>query len=216
MIRKWVLDTSAGREEGTEEEMAEALKIVASGVVGVEGDVTPSITTGVGESGISGTVTPALMEDEVEIMATNEMEVEPEVPRPHPLSTVIAVATPEVSTPSLQDTDTAMLDESAAPLPSPAAPVSTIATPPIPTSEPSPIPTPPPLPVALNPAKPDVGPPEIIDTSLPPAMNAVVALLEDPLLPAMKMDVEVPMVVEDDVQLAAEALQPIERAMGEA
>lgn len=216
MVRKWVLDTSAGREEGTEEEMAEALKIVASGVVGVEGDVTPSITTGVGESGVSGTVTPALMEDEVEIIATNEMEVEPEVARPHPLSAVTALATPEVTTPLHQDTDSPMLDEPDLSLPPPAAPIFAVATLPIPASDPSPIPTPPLLPAILNPAKPDVGPPEIIDTSLPPATNAVAALLEEPLVPSMEMDVEIPTVVEDEVQLVTEALLPVEKALEEA
>ncbi|KAM0753763.1 hypothetical protein T439DRAFT_322649 [Meredithblackwellia eburnea MCA 4105] len=59
MVRKWVIDTTSERQEGTEEEMAAAMEVVARGDVGLE--PTTEGNTPLPASGFaSGSATPAV------------------------------------------------------------------------------------------------------------------------------------------------------------
>ena len=69
MVRKWVIDTSEQGQEGTEDEMAAAIALVASGEAGIV-DLTTEASTPVPFSGaVSGTATPAVGDHAMQIDA---------------------------------------------------------------------------------------------------------------------------------------------------
>ncbi|KAK4703079.1 hypothetical protein P7C70_g3142, partial [Phenoliferia sp. Uapishka_3] len=67
-VRKWVLDTSVGGQEGTEEEMLAAALVVASSgleAVGLDGGPSTEASTPLPQSQ-SGTATPAVLEMDID------------------------------------------------------------------------------------------------------------------------------------------------------
>lgn len=168
---------------------------------------TPNNTGG--DDLMSGFATPAIDDGEVEII---EPKVAEEVAKPHPLRTEVMLVDSEdspigevPSTLVATELDTPMIDEPILPSPIPESLVTVIESP-LPSLLSEPI-------IIQNPSKPETGPPEIIDDSLPPAAEAISALQAIPLSQEL-VDVDMSStIIEDEVQLAAEALLEIPLAV---
>lgn len=229
LIRKWVIDTSAGREEGTEEEMQEALKVVASGIE-EDGSSTPNQNNSGVDDLMSGTVTPAIEDGDSQMELIEPQSIE-EVAKPHPLSMEVIVIDsppPSISTPAV-DLDVSMIDEPtlSAPSPSPLpisilapSPALEILTPTLPESIPSPAPITLPTPETESPVD-EVLPlviesvepvqPVVIEESIA-VVEPVVPVVEPVEVEAVKELVDTEMAsstAEDEAKLLLELVAPV-------